>query len=172
MAGTTAPFGATVPRGATICLTGTIARAEPIGIIMRGTHRLLDATGRIIAALQSNVVNLFALEGRFLTVCGIDEGVIEGVRSILVTQVFQPGAPTPAPAPPPAQLDLRTLLLFLLLTQPGLLRGIRPEILLAILFGLGQFGAPGLGALGKQAAPGLGAFGAPGTTGLTGVGGS
>jgi len=124
--------------GGVICRTGFIRRAEPIGIIQRGTHRLVDVNGNVIASLRSDRVNLFALEGRFVTVCGFDEGRIEGVLSIMVTQVFPVGAPTVTPVP---QVDLRTLLLLILLTNPNLLRGIRPDLLLALLLSSGLFGS-------------------------------
>lgn len=70
------------------CLTGLVVPAEQIGIIQRGTHRLLDANGRVIAALRSDVVNLNALVGQNAIVCGLDEGQIEGVTSLNVTQAF------------------------------------------------------------------------------------
>lgn len=72
------------------CLSGIIQRAEEVGFLQRGTHRLVSATGQVLATLRSNQVNLFALEGQFRTVCGFDEGEIEGVRSLLVTQVLPP----------------------------------------------------------------------------------
>ncbi len=150
MAGTTAPVTVSAAvSGGLICRTGFIRRAEPIGFIQRGTHRLVDLSGRVIAALRSNRVNLFALEGQFLTVCGIDEGVIEGVRSILVTQVFPAGART-------GQLDLRTLLLFQLFANPGVLRFLNPALLFLLLgspFGFGKGTSLGLTGLGA-AAPG------------------
>jgi hypothetical protein len=147
MAGTTAPviLGGQTGTRTTICLTGIVRRAEEVGIIQRGTHRLIDLSGNVIAALRSNQVNLFALEGQFVTVCGINEGRIEGVLSIFVTQAFRANVPGTVP-PFPGQLDLRTLLLFILFTQPQLLRGIRLDILLALLFGGGLFGLPGAGA--------------------------
>lgn len=67
-----------------ICLTGLIRRAEAFGFIQRGTHRLVDWRGNIVAILHGDQVNLFALEGRLALVCGIDEGMIEGFRSLLV----------------------------------------------------------------------------------------
>jgi hypothetical protein len=70
-----------------ICLTGFIRRAEAIGFIQRGTHRLVDRGGNVVAILRGDQVNLFALEGRLALVCGIDEGVIEGFRSVLVRTV-------------------------------------------------------------------------------------
>ncbi|HYF92148.1 MAG TPA: hypothetical protein VD969_07860 [Symbiobacteriaceae bacterium] len=74
------------------CLTGFIRRAEEVGFLQRGTHRLVAADGRVIATLSSTVVDLTALEGQFRTVCGFDEGEIEGVTSLRVTQVL-PVAP-------------------------------------------------------------------------------
>jgi hypothetical protein len=74
------------------CLSGIIVRAEPFGFIQRGTHRLLNTSGQVIAALRSDVVNLTQFEGQFRTVCGMDEGQIEGVTSLLVTQVLPANA--------------------------------------------------------------------------------
>jgi hypothetical protein len=71
-----------------ICLTGFIRRAEAIGFIQRGTHRLVDRSGNVVAILRGDQVNLFALEGRLALVCGIDEGMIEGFRSVLVRRVL------------------------------------------------------------------------------------
>lgn len=145
------------------CLTGIVRRAEEIGFIQRGTHRLVDLQGRVIAALRSNQVNLFGLEGQFLTVCGISEGRIEGVLSLLVTQVFPVRQPTVPPVPPPQQIDLRTLLLFLLLT-----RQISPLLLFLLLSGgLDRTGIAGLG-LGLGGPLGLSVTGL-GTTGLGGT---
>jgi hypothetical protein len=76
MAGFTIAANGATATGAFVCRTGIIRRAEEIGIIQRGTHRLFDVAGNLIASLQSTQVNLFALEGRFLTVCGTSEGVI------------------------------------------------------------------------------------------------
>lgn len=95
------------------CLTGFIRRAEPIGFIQRGTHRLIDVNGNVIASLRSTQVQLSALEGRFVTVCGFSEGQIEGVLSLRVTEVFPVVSPTITPLP---QIDLRMLLLALLLS--------------------------------------------------------
>lgn len=156
------------------CLTGFVRRAEPIGIVQRGTHRLIDINGRLIAVLRSNTVNLFGWEGQFVTVCGVDEGLIEGVRSLLVTQVFRANIPTTQPQP--QQIDLR-LLLLLLLTNPGLAQQLPQGLLFALLsqsgllgFGLGGVGVPlqgftGLGVSGLGTA-GLGTFGAAQTGGL------
>lgn len=71
-----------------ICLAGFIRRAEAIGFIQRGTHRLTDDSGNVIAILHGDQVNLFSLEGRRALVCGIDEGMIEGFRSLLVVRAF------------------------------------------------------------------------------------
>jgi len=120
--------------GATVCRTGIIRRAEEIGFIQRGTHRLFDLAGNLIASLASTQVNLFGLEGRFVTVCGTSEGGIEGVLALNVTQVLPATVPGAAPTPQP-QPDIRLLLLLLLLTQPGLIRTIRPELLLFLLLG-------------------------------------
>ena len=82
----------------TVCLNGRIQRAAPIDIFQRGTHRLIDITGRVIATLRSLTINLFLFEGQFVTVCGIFEGNIEGVPSILVTAIFNqipPNCPCP-----------------------------------------------------------------------------
>lgn len=103
-------------RGQFVCLTGIIRRAEEIGIIQRGTHRLVDLSGRVVAALRSDQVNLFSLEGQFVTVCGISEGRIEGVLSLLVTQVLPANVPT---APPQPFIDFRLLLFLLLLLSLG-----------------------------------------------------
>ncbi len=81
----------------TICLNGRIQRAAPIDIFQRGTHRLIDITGRVIAILRSFTVNLFLFEGQFVTVCGIFEGNIEGVPSILVTSIFNQNPPNCPP---------------------------------------------------------------------------
>ena len=74
------------------CLTGIIRRAEEVGFLQRGTHRLVAANGQVIATLSSTMVDLTALEGQFRTVCGFDEGVIEGVTSLQVTQVMPANA--------------------------------------------------------------------------------
>lgn len=126
-----------------VCLTGVVRRAEEIGFIQRGTHRLVDLQGRVIAALRSNQVNLTALEGQFVTVCGISEGRIEGVLSILVTQAQSALQPTTPPVFPPQQIDLRTLLLLLLLTGQLQLN----PLIISILLG-GRFGTTGLGGQG------------------------
>ncbi len=120
------------------CLTGFIRRAEPVGFIQRGTHRLIDVNGNVIASLRSTQVNLSALEGRFVTVCGFSEGQIEGVLSLRVTEVFPVVSPPVTPVP---QIDLRTLLLLILLTNPNLLRGLRTDLLLILLLSTGLFGS-------------------------------
>lgn len=130
------------PQGNFICLTGVVRRAEEIGIIQRGTHRLVDLSGNLLAALRSDQVNLTALEGRFVTVCGINEGQIEGVTSLRVTQVLPANVPGTFPAPQP-QLDLRLLILLILLSNPALLRGFNLNLLLALLFG-GGLGTTGI----------------------------
>ncbi|MDF2630036.1 MAG: hypothetical protein K0R39_3867 [Symbiobacteriaceae bacterium] len=68
------------------CLTGRVIPREQVGIFQRGTHRLVDANNRVLATLASDTVNLYALEGQGAIVCGIDEGQIEGVTSLRVTQ--------------------------------------------------------------------------------------
>ena len=73
---------------ATLCLNGTVVRAAPIDFIQRGTHRLIDASGRQIAILRSTTINLVQFEGLLVAVCGIFEGIIEGLQSILVSNVF------------------------------------------------------------------------------------
>lgn len=107
----------TTTSGSFTCLTGFIRPAEQIGIIQRGTHRLVDARGNVLASLHSNQVNLRALEGQFVTVCGFSEGRIEGVLSLNVTQVFSATVPVVTPPPQPISIDLRTLLLLLLLAN-------------------------------------------------------
>jgi hypothetical protein len=114
------------------CLSGFIVRAEPIGFIQRGTHRLLNASGQVIAALRSDVIDLTQFEGQFRTVCGLDEGQIEGVTSLLVTQVLPVNVPGGVPAPQPSPIDLRLLLLVLLL-RPDLLQGISQSVLISQL---------------------------------------
>lgn len=122
---TTTTVGTTT--GGTVCLTGVVRRAEEIGIIQRGTHRLVDAQGNVIAALRSDTVSLAALEGQFVTVCGVNEGRIEGVLSIRVTQAFPAFSPGFTPVPV-QRIDPRILLLFLLFTQPQLIRFLPPGI--------------------------------------------
>jgi hypothetical protein len=135
----TTPF--TVSASASLsfaCLTGFVRRRTGLDIFQRGTHLLVDASGRVIAVLRSSQVNLFALEGRFVTVCGVNEGQIEGVTSLLVTQVI--GANVPGTTLPPQQIDLRTLLLLLLLTNPNLLQGFGQNFLLSQLLSSGTLG--------------------------------
>jgi hypothetical protein len=112
------------------CLTGFVQRRPPVTIFQRGTHLLLDVNGNVIATLRSNQVNLASFEGRFVTVCGINEGQIEGVTSLLVTQVLS--ANVPGTTPFPGQVDLRLLLLLLLLTNPNLL-STNPQLLQILL---------------------------------------
>lgn len=71
-----------------ICLNGILVRAAPIDFIQRGTHRLVDSVGRLIAILRSQTINLTEFEGQFVAVCGTFEGIIEGLQSILVLSVF------------------------------------------------------------------------------------
>ncbi len=71
------------------CLSGFVVPAEQIGFIQRGTHRLIGVNGQVLASLRSNTIDLNALVGRFVTVCGVSEGVIEGVLSLNVTVVPQ-----------------------------------------------------------------------------------
>lgn len=123
-----------------ICLTGFVRRRAQVDIFQRGTHRLVDRNGNVVAILRSDRVNLNNLEGQFVQVCGINEGQIEGVTSLLVTQVFAANVPSVTP-PPPSQVDLRTLLILLLLTNPNLLRGINPGILFTLLLGTGLLGS-------------------------------
>lgn len=96
------------------CLTGFIVRREQIGFLQRGSHRLVAANGRVLATLSSDRVNLFALEGQFRTVCGIDEGEIEGVTSLRVTQVLPAGNAVVILPLSIRPINLRTLLLLLL----------------------------------------------------------
>lgn len=91
------------------CLTGRILPAEQVGIFQRGTHRLVDASGRVLATLSSDVVNLTALEGQPAIVCGIDEGQIEGVTSLRVTQAT-PIQTTMFMQPMPLQVDVSSML--------------------------------------------------------------
>lgn len=174
-------LGTTVPTGGNfICLTGIVTPAEEIGIIQRGNFRLVGLGGNVIATLTSAGPNLAFLTGRLVTVCGLNEGVIEGVRSVRVTQVLSAQV---SPVPFGQNLDLRTLLLLSLLSGAG---RINPNLLL-LLFLSGQFGGFG-GGFGKfgKASPfskfgktnpfltagaglgtGLGAFGGLGTTAVT-----
>lgn len=110
------------------CLTGFVRRRPQIGIFQRGTHLLVDINGNVIATLRSNTVDLFGLEGRFVTVCGTNEGQIEGVTSLLVTQLLN----VPSVTPVPGQIDLRTLLVLLLLTNPNLF-ATNPQLLQFLL---------------------------------------
>lgn len=122
--------------GQFVCLTGIIRRAEEIGIIQRGTHRLVDLSGRVIAALRSDQVNLFGLEGQFVTVCGISEGRIEGVLSLRVTQVLPANVPGFTPQP---FVDFRLLLLLLFLASLGFPIGLQRGGLFGTPFGFGGF---------------------------------
>lgn len=97
------------------CMTGFIVRAEEFGFIQRGTHRLVTRDGRVLASLSSNRVNLFALEGQLRTVCGFDEGEIEGVVSLRVTQVLPVNVPGTFPPPTDGGINLALILLLLIL---------------------------------------------------------
>lgn len=88
------------------CLTGRVMPAEQVGFLQRGTHRLVDASGRVLATLRSDTVNLNALVGQPAIVCGIDEGQIEGVTSLNVTQA----APFQLNMMTPFQFDISSML--------------------------------------------------------------
>lgn len=77
-----------VPAGQFTWLTGFVTRRPAIGIPFAGTHLLVGLGGQVIASLESTTVNLDALVGQFVTLCGISRGEIEGVTSIAVTSAF------------------------------------------------------------------------------------
>lgn len=106
------PFPGSFSTGFSIqfrCLTGQVVPAEQVGILQRGTHRLLGANGQVLATLRSDTVNLNALVGQPAIVCGIDEGQIEGVTSLNVTQA-SPFGTTMMTQPMPLQLDISSLM--------------------------------------------------------------
>lgn len=78
----------TVPAGQFTCLTGFVTPRPAIGIPFAGTHLLVGLGGQVIASLDSATVNLDALSGQFVTLCGISRGEIEGITSIAVTSAF------------------------------------------------------------------------------------
>lgn len=135
LGGLSALFGST-------CLTGTVVPRPVIGISFAGTHLLLSpVTGRTIASLRSNVVNLDALVGRTVTVCGPLGAPVEGVPVMTVVQVL----PSPSIFPFPFG---QGAVCFLAPTVFGLQ-------LLCFIPGLGLTSAGGLTGLG-----GLGGLGA------------
>jgi hypothetical protein len=91
------------------CLTGRVVPAEQVGFLQRGTHRLLGANGQVMATLRSDTVNLNALVGQPAIVCGIDEGEIEGVTSLNVTQAA-PFQTNMMMQPMPFQFDVSSML--------------------------------------------------------------
>ena len=110
MSGPVTFFGTAVSGGVRfLCLTGYVMPAEEIGFLQRGTHRLVAADGRVLATLSSDQVDLIALEGQWSSVCGIDEGEIEGVPSLRVTQAVPVGTATILQPLPFQQFDLRTM---------------------------------------------------------------
>ncbi|HWI52078.1 MAG TPA: hypothetical protein VNT01_08040 [Symbiobacteriaceae bacterium] len=110
MSGPVTFFGTTVSGGVRfLCLTGYVMPAEQIGFLQRGTHRLVAADGRVLATLSSDQVDLSALAGQWSTVCGIDEGEIEGVPSLQVTQAMPAGSALTLQHMPFQQIDLRTM---------------------------------------------------------------
>ncbi|MGE5676204.1 MAG: hypothetical protein ACM3XM_20375 [Mycobacterium leprae] len=84
------------------CLSGTVRPAPEIDFIQRGTHRLVNDYGAVVATLSAKQVNLTDWVGQSVTVCGIDEGIIEGVHSLQVTQVLHPGELPPSGRPSPS----------------------------------------------------------------------
>lgn len=68
------------------CFSGTVQRRPEVGIPYAGTHLLLGEGGNVLASLVSSQVNLDALLGRSVTVCGFGQGMIEGVPALAVTE--------------------------------------------------------------------------------------
>ncbi|BDG60928.1 hypothetical protein [Caldinitratiruptor microaerophilus] len=77
-----------IPAGQFTCLTGFVTRRPAIGIPFAGTHLLVGLGGQVIASLESTIVNLEALVGQFVTLCGVSRGEIEGVTAVNVTSAF------------------------------------------------------------------------------------
>lgn len=82
-----------------VCLNGVVQDRPPVGIPYAGTHLLVGPDGRVIASLASAQVNLPALVGRNVTLCGFNQGIIEGVPALAVVEAEA----TPPPAPPSPQ---------------------------------------------------------------------
>lgn len=72
-----------------ICLSGRIQRKlQDPSSIQPGTHLLIDATNQILAILTSTVFDLTCLETRFVIICGNVQEIIENVKLIQVTHIF------------------------------------------------------------------------------------
>jgi hypothetical protein len=133
-------FAASVraPAGSFVCLTGMVQRQPAIGIPFPGNFLLVNPLlNRPIAALSSDQVNLAALVGQTVTVCGISLGEVEGVLSLRVTS-------TPSLTQPTGQNTLQQLLLALLFSNPFLLLQLLGA-LQSPLFGLSGLGGAGTG---------------------------